>query len=340
MGHSGVERTIYFVRRRHPHVTRKQVQEIVRSCEECSSIDPAPQRWTRGSLIMPNVWERLGMDVTHFNGKHYLTLIDCGPSRFTLWRELRCEDCETVMQLLTQVFCEHGPPREILTDNATIFRSQKFEDFIGKWGCNLRFRCAYAPEGNSVVERVHRSIKRIAARTRCDIREAVYLYNVTPLDDVNEDTAPINKVHNYMTRVKGVDEMEEREAVGGCRYEVGDDVWVKGPQNKCFKKFKCGKVTGVISPQAVEVDGIPRHVKDLRRRVVSTEKGSERLGDKGVHKPEDDEPLMVRFDESDTDCSDEYQTGDELDTEDELEGQAVALRRSERTRRPPTRLCC
>ena len=61
---------------------------------------------------------------------------------------------------------------------------------------------------------------------------------------------------------------------------------------------------------------------------------------KGVHKPEDDEPLMVRFDESDTDCSDEYQTGDELDTEDELEGQAVALRRSERTRRPPTRLCC
>ena len=98
-----MDRTIYFVKRAHPKVTHKQVQEVVRNCEECNSIDPAPQRWTHGSLSVPDVWGRLGMDVTHFNGKHYLTLIDCGPSRFTLWYELRSENCETVMRVLTCV---------------------------------------------------------------------------------------------------------------------------------------------------------------------------------------------------------------------------------------------
>ena len=71
------------------------------------------------------------------------------------------------MQVLEQVFCERGPSQEILTDNARAFRSQRFKDFISGWGCNLPFRCAYAPEGNAIVERIHRSIKRIAARTRC-----------------------------------------------------------------------------------------------------------------------------------------------------------------------------
>ena len=339
MGHPGVERTTYFVRRAHPHVTRRQVQEIVRTCEECSSIDPAPQRWAHGSLSVPDVWGRLGMDITHYNGKHYLTLIDCGPSRFTLWCELRREDCETVMQLLARVFCERGPPREILTDNATIFRSQRFRDFVDKWGCGLRFRCAYVPEGNSIVERVHRSIKKIAARTRCDIKEAVYLYNITPLDDINETTAPINAVHKYFARIKGIDEVEKQEAGGDCPYRVGEEVWVKGPQNKCFKQFAHGKVTGLISPQAVEVNGMPRHVKDLRHRTVSKKK-PETSESMSLDMHEDEWSLLEGFSESDGDWSSDYQTGDELDADDEPEGQAVALRRSGRTRRPLTRLCC
>ena len=39
--------------------------------------------------------------------------------------------------------------------------------------------------GNGIVERCHRAIKHIAARTRCFIMEALYWYNVTPKDDVN-----------------------------------------------------------------------------------------------------------------------------------------------------------
>ena len=48
------------------------------------------------------------------------------------------------------------------------------------------------------------------------------------------------------------------------RYCLGDPVWVKPPRYRCMSKFQEGTVTELISPQTVIVDGIPRHVKDMR----------------------------------------------------------------------------
>ena len=83
-GHPGVKRTLYFVRRVHPTVTRRQVHAIVMDCKTCHSIDPAPVKWRKGSLDVDKVWQRVAMDITHYKGRSYLTLIDCGPSRFTI----------------------------------------------------------------------------------------------------------------------------------------------------------------------------------------------------------------------------------------------------------------
>ena len=52
-------------------------------------------------------------------------------------------------------------------------------------------------------------------------------------------------------------------------YNVGDHVWVKPPNNRCTKRFNGGRVTGILSQQSVEVDGVPRHVRDLRPRQSS-----------------------------------------------------------------------
>ncbi|KAK7066866.1 hypothetical protein SK128_021961, partial [Halocaridina rubra] len=81
--------------------------------------------------------------------------------------------------------------------------------------------------------------------------------------------------------------------------------------NRCFKKFECGRVTKLISPQAAEVDDILQHVKDLRCHAVSTEERSERLGSEDEDETEDDEPLLT-----------------------------VAPRRIGRTKLSPTQLCC
>ncbi|QQP39915.1 Putative LOC101234602 [Caligus rogercresseyi] len=36
------------------------------------------------------------MDITHVNDRKYLTLIDCGPSRFAVWREVTRESEEEI----------------------------------------------------------------------------------------------------------------------------------------------------------------------------------------------------------------------------------------------------
>ena len=268
-GHHGIRRTLYFSRRVCPAVCRKDVQQVVRACQVCQSIDPAPVKWAKGELNVEEVWSRVGMDVTHVNGRHYLTLIDCGPARFAVWRQLRRQDTASIIEQLEMVFLDRGAPPEILTDNDTAFRSEAFMRFAEKWAMRVRFRSAYVASGNGIAERCHRSVKRIAARMGCPIAEAVYWYNVTPKDDVDPASAPANKLYSYEIRVRGVDRVLTDE-LGDVNspYDVGDDVWVKPLGSRCNTKYQLGTVTKLISPHTVEVGGMPRHVRDLRPAVL------------------------------------------------------------------------
>ena len=55
------------------------------------------------------------MDVTHVNGCNYL--IDCGPTRFAVWRRRQRQDADSIIQQLELVFFERDAPVEPLTDN-------------------------------------------------------------------------------------------------------------------------------------------------------------------------------------------------------------------------------
>lgn len=272
-GHPGVRKTLYFARRDVTRsVRRADVQLVVSRCDICQSIDPAPVQLPHGSLEVSGLWERLAIDITHYQSQSYLSLIDCGPSRFCLWGLLRRPDAEAVTEFLNRVFCERGAPCEILCDNDTVFRGHRFAAFAAKWGIALRFRAAYAPAGNGIIERNHRTVKVIAARKRCSIEEAVHIYNITPRDGENEEESPASGVYRYRVRdcVQHADRSLEGAAedvhqpVGGL--VVGEPVWVRQQGSRCTDRSRPGIVTAVLSPWVVEVDGVPRHVKDLRRR--------------------------------------------------------------------------
>ena len=167
------------------------------------------------------------MDVTHLGGRHYLTLIDCGPSRFAIWRPLSCQDAASIVRQFETVFCEREVPVELLTDNATTFSGETFSKFAECWGVRMRFRYAYVPAGNGIVERSHRTIKCIATRTQFLVMEAVYWYNVTPKDDASASTAPANLIYLYTARIKGIDVMLPPEDAGPSSSKVGDSVGLR-----------------------------------------------------------------------------------------------------------------
>ena len=263
-GQPGIRRTLFFCRRRYPTVQRQQVRDVVRGCLECQSIDPAPERWEKGELEVSETWGRLGMDICLVKNQHYLTLIDCSPSRYAIWRKIRYQDSASVIEQLESVFFERGAPKELLTDNPASFRSSVFGEFASRWGMSVRYRCANVPSGNGISERSHRTIKTILPRTGCSVAEGVYRYNTMPRKQCND--SPANQIFSYDVRLLGIDEVapQHQPPHDQHRFSVGDRVWIRHPSRRCDVKSSLGTVTKVVSAQNVEVDGMPRHVRDLR----------------------------------------------------------------------------
>ena len=273
------------------------------------------------------------MDVTHHGSQPFLTLIDCGPTRFAIWRPLVRQDSSSVICELESILYERGPPEEILTDNDTAFCSMVFRHFVDEWGIRFRHRCAYVPSGNGIAERCHRSVKRITARKACTIAEAVYRYNTTPKDAVTTASAPANAIHRYRVRIKGIDaRLPDRQETRGL-YELGDTVWVKLPNSRCTTSFQRGQITGIVSEQAVLVNGTPRHVRDiwpaLNMNLLASSGSGESSNDELWVRPMPrvpDDPIVNP--DADADSSD----GTSESSDEEV--QTIPLRRNARNKRP------
>uniref|UniRef100_A0A5S6Q0X4 RNase H domain-containing protein n=1 Tax=Trichuris muris TaxID=70415 RepID=A0A5S6Q0X4_TRIMR len=232
-GHPGLRRTLHFVRRRDPTVPRRAVQRVVSDCQICRSVDPAPVKWQQGTIEVREVWRRVGMDITHCGAKPYLTLIDCGPSRFAIWRPLRLQTSTDVVEALEGVFCDRA-----------------FADFAAQWDVRVRFRCAYVPSGNGIAERCHSSVKVIVARKGCSVQEAVYICNVTPRDDRTAPSSPAGKVYRYDVRVRAIDQPLVERRPSDTQYVAGDMIWVRPPGTKCDTTIQKGTVAGFSSRQS------------------------------------------------------------------------------------------
>ena len=82
---------------------------------------------------------------------------------------------------------------------------------------------------------------------------------------------------------KGIDVVQSPNDEIYGPYVVEDLIWMKSPGSRCTIRFKRGRVTGVVSQQSVLVDGIPRHVRDLRPALEmghsATDESDESSGD-------------------------------------------------------------
>ena len=261
--HMGVERTLFLARKVDPTVTKDAVKKIVRECEQCQSINPAPVVHEKGSLHVKENWKRLAIDVTHYKNLPYLTMVDCGPGRFAIWRALRYETANCIVQQLEEVFYERGPVDEILMDNATAFRSEEMRRFLDRWKTKPYYRATYRPSGNGIVERHHRTIKSSSEKGSMNPIEAVFWYNMSAREGQNENTVPQRAVYKYDWRHPCV-QMKEEDEKQLSKINIGDEVWVKPPNARCTTKWNKGRVTKVCSANNIEVNDMPRHVLDIR----------------------------------------------------------------------------
>jgi len=263
--HMGVEKTIYLLERFGIAADVDEVKRMIKECNKCNSIDPSLKRVTHDSLSIQSNWERLALDHTHYNGITYLSMIDCGPSRFSVWKRVNSESAQDVIAQCQIVFSERGPPREIWVDNGTAFRSSEFKMLCNSWGVNIIYRCAYRPSTNGIVERCHRTIKRIAKRSDIPIWKAVFYYNVVPRGKGEDKVVPAESIYRYNIRLPVMRDVAEKTVKNG--WKIGDKVFVKPHQHtRCTETWTPGVVTKVVSDKCVDVDGVTRHIQDIRQR--------------------------------------------------------------------------
>ena len=266
--HLGVDRTFYLAKRIKQGLTRDQVKRAITGCETCQRIDPAVRSENligQGDLAVEQNWCRVAADVTHYKGTPFLSLVDCGPSRIAIWRRLRDETAASIVADLQQLVIERGPFAELLLDNSTAFRSAAVRQFATTWGISLRFRAAYAPSGNGIVERNHRTIKRIAARGDITPELATFWYNVTPRKAGDGSFVPSRQQFRYLWRLPYDINTPQVDSHEGSAFVVGEKVWVKPAVPSCTKRWASGRVTEVQSTHVICVDGMPRHVRDVRK---------------------------------------------------------------------------
>ena len=87
--HLGIDRTLFLARQINSNLSHQQVKQELAGCEACQRIDPAlrgDNMVSAGDLTVDGNWCQVAVDVTHYGGQLYLSMVDCGPSRVAIWR--------------------------------------------------------------------------------------------------------------------------------------------------------------------------------------------------------------------------------------------------------------
>ena len=143
------------------------------------------------------------------------------------------------------------------------------QEFCKLWKISLTFRCAYKPSGSGIVERNHRTNNRMSARWGKSIDYCLFWYNITPHG--SKSLIPSSKLisdewRNPFLEVEVNFKIDDGQESDKRAYSVGNKVWVRPHGVRCTSLWNPGIVTKVNSEHNVEVDGVPRHVCDMRRR--------------------------------------------------------------------------
>lgn len=148
----------------------RDVVHYVKSCNVCQ------QFRKQGTLSrpwheLPTVEEkgkRIAIDLIDLHNsregyRYCLTVIDHF-SRFVRAYPLRNKSTKSVIKEFRKDMCVFGKPTTVLMDNGSEFTSREFRTLCTQMGINQAFCMPYNPQGNSVLERAHRTLKSVLAK--------------------------------------------------------------------------------------------------------------------------------------------------------------------------------
>lgn len=168
----------------------KDIERLVRACPDCASVRNRPVKAPLHPWEEPDGnWQRIHMDYAGpFQGYHFLIVMDAKSK----WAEIiPCHQAPTSnssIELLQDIFSRNGFPDVLVSDNATIFTSEEFQQYCRKAGIFQKFTAPGHPATNGLAERNVQTLKKRLSAMSSDpssirekVREILFRYRATPL---------------------------------------------------------------------------------------------------------------------------------------------------------------
>ena len=168
-GHLGENKTWKAFNRKYPTPQgRKKCREVVRTCPECQlGKDYKAQHVPKGHINSPGPWETVSIDVVgplpvDGKGNRYIVTMMDVYSRYLIASPVRNHKASTVSRCLYEaVVAYFGAPQSILSDRGAEFTGMIWESLTEMLGAKIKLTSPYYPQGNSVIERSHRTLSNM-----------------------------------------------------------------------------------------------------------------------------------------------------------------------------------
>ena len=185
------------------------IEMMVRSCYECKMVQNNPAKSPLHLWEWPNgKWERIHIDYAGpIKGLMYLVVVDA----YIKWPEVILRQSTTTkstVNALRTLFAQHGLPKVIVSDNATNFASEEFNQFCLNNGIKHKRTEPYFPQKNGEAERFVQTLKRRLEKMNKDegdvqgkLDRFLLCYRNTPHSATSETPSKLLKGQNLRTKL-------------------------------------------------------------------------------------------------------------------------------------------
>jgi len=178
-------------------------------------LKPQPNKMQlRETVTIP--FERVAIDLvgpfsTASGGFRFLlTCVDLA----TRWPEaipLKSTTSKVIINHLTNIFCRCGFPAAIVSDNGPQFTGKVFEKWMREKGMQHVKASPYHPQGNGVVERLHRTLTSMIAKIcktkgnwAAVVHMALYFVRCSPCDTTGLGSPRVGAKHPHTVTLQNV----------------------------------------------------------------------------------------------------------------------------------------
>ncbi|UYV72044.1 K02A2.6-like [Cordylochernes scorpioides] len=107
----------------------QEIQDMVKTCEKCIENQPLKLEPLIPNDLPERPWQKVGMDLFHYEGSEYLVVVDYF-SRFIEIVRLNKPSSEAVVDHFKAIFTRYGIPDIVISDNGTQFRPSTTSAFV------------------------------------------------------------------------------------------------------------------------------------------------------------------------------------------------------------------